>query len=350
MSALLECVPNFSEGRDMEVIRRITDRITAVEGVRLLNVDPGKAANRTVVTFAGPPDAVVEAAFAAIKKAAELIDMSRHSGEHPRIGATDVCPLVPVSGISMEETVALARSLAERVGRELQIPVYCYENAAFTEERRNLAFCRTGEYEGLSARLRNLGWKPDFGPARFNARTGATVIGARDFLVAYNVNLNTSSADLAGRIAAEIREKGCLRKEGSEVVCDAEGDPLRIPGTLKACKAIGWYIEDYGIAQVSMNLIDISVTPIHMAFEEVRRKAEALGLRVTGSEIIGLVPKRALTEAGRYYLQKESRSDGVTEEELIAVAIRSLGLDDLKPFIARDKILEYRITAAYTGP
>ena len=343
MPALLECVPNFSEGNDTEVIRRITDRIEAVEGIKLLDVDPGRAANRTVVTFVGPPDAVVEAAFAAIEKAAELIDMRRHSGKHPRIGATDVCPLVPVSGISMEEAVALARTLAERVGRELQIPVYCYENSAFTEERRNLAFCRTGEYEGLAERLRDPRWKPDFGPARFNARTGATVIGARDFLVAYNVNLNTTSARLAGVIAAEVREKGRPRKDGLNVLRDAEGNPLCIPGRLKACKAIGWYIREYGIAQVSMNLTDISVTPIHTAFEEVCRRAESLGLRVTGSEIVGLVPKRALTEAGRYFLHKQRRSAGVPEEELIRIASRSLGLNDLKPFVANEKIIEYRM-------
>ncbi|MBU4583189.1 MAG: glutamate formimidoyltransferase [Proteobacteria bacterium] len=343
MPVLLECVPNFSEGNDTEVIRRITDRIEAVEGIRLLDVDPGRAANRTVVTFVGPPDAVVKAAFAAIEKAAELIDMRRHSGKHPRIGATDVCPLVPVSGISMEEAVVLARSLAERVGRELQVPVYCYENAAFTEERRDLAFCRTGEYEGLAERLRDPSWKPDFGPDRFNARTGATVIGARDFLVAYNVNLNATSAHLAGVIAAEIREKGRPRKEGINVVPDTEGTPLCIPGTLKACKAIGWYIREYGIAQVSMNLTDISVTPIHRAFEEVCRRAEALGLRVTGSEIVGLVPRRALTEAGRYFLHKQRRSAGVPEEELIRIAIRSLGLNDLKPFVSKERLIEYRI-------
>ena len=343
MPVLLECVPNFSEGNNQEVIRRITDRIEAVEGIRLLDVDPGRAANRTVVTFVGPPDAVVKAAFAAIEKAAELIDMRRHSGKHPRIGATDVCPLVPVSGISMEEAVALARSLAERVGRELHVPVYCYENAAFTEERRDLAFCRTGEYEGLAERLRDPRWKPDFGPARFNARTGATVIGARDFLVAYNVNLNATSAHLASVIAGEIREKGRPRKEGINVVPDTEGTPLCIPGTLKACKAIGWYIREYGIAQVSMNLTDISVTPIHRAFEEVCRRAEALGLRVTGSEIVGLVPIRALTEAGRYFLHKQRRSAGVPEEELIRLAIRSLGLNDLKPFVSKEKLIEYRI-------
>ncbi|MDP3096574.1 MAG: glutamate formimidoyltransferase [Syntrophales bacterium] len=343
MPVLLECVPNFSEGNDTEVIRRITDRIEAVEGIRLLDVDPGRAANRTVVTFVGPPDAVVEAAFAAIEKAAELIDMRRHSGKHPRIGATDVCPLVPVSDISMEEAAALARSLAERVGRELQIPVYCYENAAFTEERRDLAFCRTGEYEGLAERLRDPRWKPDFGPARFNARTGATVIGARDFLVAYNVNLNATSAHPASVIAAEIREKGRPSKEGINVVPDTEGTLLCIPGTLKACKAIGWYIREYGIAQVSMNLTDISVTPIHRAFEEVCRRAEALGLRVTGSEIVGLVPRRALTEAGRYFLHKQHRSAGVSEEELIRLAIRSLGLNDLKPFVSKEKLIEYRI-------
>ncbi len=343
MPVLLECVPNFSEGNDQEVIRRITDRIESVDGIMLLDVDPGRAANRTVVTFVGPPDAVVKAAFAAIEKAAELIDMRRHSGKHPRIGATDVCPLVPVSGISMEEAVALARSLAERVGRELHVPVYCYENAAFTEERRDLAFCRTGEYEGLAERLRDPRWKPDYGPARFNARTGATVIGARDFLVAYNVNLNATSAHLASVIAGEIREKGRPRKEGINVVPDTEGTPLCIPGTLKACKAIGWYIREYGIAQVSMNLTDISVTPIHRAFEEVCRRAEALGLRVTGSEIVGLVPIRALTEAGRYFLHKQRRSAGVPEEELIRLAIRSLGLNDLKPFVSKEKLIEYRI-------
>ncbi|MBN2437710.1 MAG: glutamate formimidoyltransferase [Deltaproteobacteria bacterium] len=345
MPTLLECVPNFSEGRDLSVIRRITDRIEAVNGVLLLNVDPGQAANRTVVTFAGPPDAVVEAAFAAIEKAAELIDMRAQSGEHPRIGSTDVCPLIPISGISMEETVALARSLAERVGRELDIPVYCYENAAFVEERKNLAVCRTGEYERLVERLRNPRWKPDFGPARFNARTGATVIGARDFLVAYNVNLNTTSAKLAGKIAAEIRERGRLPKEGEDVIRDAEGKPLRIPGTLKSCKAIGWYIEDFGIAQVSMNLTDISVTPLHIAFEEVRRKAEALRFEVSGSEIVGLVPKKALTAAGRYFLEKEGKSSDVPEAELIEVAIRSMGLNDMKPFIPEERILEYRIAA-----
>jgi len=339
MPALLECVPNFSEGTDAEVIRRITDRIKAVDGIRLLDVDPGKAANRTVVTFVGPPDAVAEAAFDAIETASELIDMRKHSGRHPRIGATDVCPLVPVSGISMDEAVTLARTLAERVGRELQIPVYCYENAAFIRERRSLAFCRTGEYEGLKDRLRDPRWKPDFGPARFNARAGATVIGARDFLVAYNVNLNTTSARLAGGIAADVREKGRLCKDGSK----AGGSPLCTPGALKACKAIGWYIREYGIAQVSMNLTDITVTPVHTAFEEVCRRAEALGLRVTGSEIVGLVPKRTLTEAGRYFLLKQRLSAGVSEDELIRIAVRSLGLSDLKPFIADEKIIEYRI-------
>jgi glutamate formiminotransferase/formiminotetrahydrofolate cyclodeaminase len=350
MAALLECVPNFSEGHDLSVIRRITDRIESVNGVLLLNVDPGQAANRTVVTFAGPPDAVIEAAFVSIEKATELIDMRTHSGEHPRIGSTDVCPLVPISGISMEETVALARSLAERVGRELQIPVYCYENAALIEERQNLAVCRTGEYEKLADRLRNPRWKPDFGPALFNTKTGAIVIGARNFLVAYNVNLNTTSAELAGRIAAEIRENGRLHKEGGRIALDDEGITLRIPGTLRACKAIGWYIEDYEIAQVSMNLTDISVTPLHVAFEEVQRKAEALGFNVTGSEIVGLVPKRALTEAGRFFLEKEKLSSDVPDEKLIEAAIRSLGLNDVKPFIPEERVLEYRIAAVYTGP
>ncbi len=339
MAPLLECVPNFSEGKDMEVIRRITDRIASVDGVRLLDVDPGKAANRTVVTFVGPPDAVAEAAFAAIQTASELIDMRKHSGAHPRIGATDVCPLVPVSDMAMNEAVALARTLAERVGRELKIPVYCYENAAFTEERRSLAFCRTGEYEGLEERLRDPCWKPDFGPSRFHARAGATVIGARDFLVAYNVNLNTTSARMAAAIAAEIREKG----RPPRGVIAAAGDATQASDRLKACKAIGWYLQEYGIAQVSMNLTDISVTPVHRAFEEVCRRAEALGVRATGSEIVGMVPKKALTEAGRHFLLKQRRSAGVAEAELIRIAIRSLGLGDLKPFLPAEKIIEYRM-------
>lgn len=339
MAPLLECVPNFSEGKDMEVIRRITDRIASVDGVRLLDVDPGKAANRTVVTFVGPPDAVAEAAFAAIQTASELIDMRNHSGAHPRIGATDVCPLVPVSDMTMHEAVALARTLAERVGHELKIPVYCYENAAFTEERRSLAFCRTGEYEGLEERLRDPCWKPDFGPSRFHARAGATVIGARDFLVAYNVNLNTTSARMAAAIAAEIREKG----RPPRGVIAAAGDATKASERLKACKAIGWYLQEYGIAQVSMNLTDISVTPVHRAFEEVCRRAEAMGVRATGSEIVGMVPKKALTEAGRHFLLKQRRSAGVAEAELIRIAIRSLGLGDLKPFLPAEKIIEYRM-------
>lgn len=340
MPALLECVPNFSEGKDLEVIRRITGRIEAVEGIRILDIDPGKAANRTVVTFVGPPAAVAEAAFAAISQAAELIDMRRHSGKHPRIGAADVCPFVPVAGISMEEAIALARSVAERVGRELQIPVYCYERAAFTEERRDLACCRKGEYEGLAERLRDPRWKPDFGPARFNPKTGAAIIGARDFLVAYNVNLNTTSVRLARAIAADVREKG---RRGHKRSASGEGALVSNSGAPAACKAIGWYIREYGIAQVSMNLTDISATPVHTAFEEVCRRAEVSGLRVTGSELIGLVPKKALLEAGRHFLHKQKRSAGVSEEELIRIAVRSLGLNDLKPFVPEEKVIEYRI-------
>jgi len=340
MPALLECVPNFSEGNDPEVIRRITGRIEAVEGIRILDIDPGKAANRTVVTFVGPPAAVAEAAFAAVSQAAELIDMRKHSGKHPRIGAADVCPFVPISGISMEETIAIARSVAERIGRELQIPVYCYGRAAFTEERRDLAVCRKGEYEGLAERLRDPQWTPDFGPARFNPKTGAAIIGARDFLVAYNVNLNTTSVRLARAIAAEIRGKG---SRGYEQSPSGESVLLGKSGALAACKAIGWYIREYGIAQVSMNLTDISVTPVHVAFEEVCRRAEELGLRVTGSELVGLVPKKALLEAGRHFLYRQKRSAGVSEEELIRIAVRSLGLNDLKPFAPGEKVIEYRL-------
>ncbi len=348
MPTLMECVPNFSEGRDPEVIRRIADAIRAVEGVLLLDVDPGPAANRTVVTFAGPPAAVFEASFAAIAEAAELIDMRAHSGEHPRIGATDVCPLVPLSGVTMEEAVALARSLAERVGRELEIPVYCYENAAFREERRKLSFCRKGEYEGLAERLRDPRWKPDFGPARFNARSGATVIGARNLLVAYNVNLDTADPSPARAIAAEVREKP---SPGGNASSDRNpgADTPRPPGGLRACRAIGWHIREYGIAQVSLNLTDLSVTPLHLAFEEVSRRAEARGLRVTGSEIVGLVPERALTEAGAHFLRQRQGASGVSKREMIRVAVHSLGLDQLKPFVPEERILECRLAALSGG-
>jgi len=345
MKKLIECVPNFSEGRDMGIIDRITGEIEQVEGVKLLNVDPGKATNRTVVTFAGNPEAVVEAAFQAIKRAKELIDMSKHHGEHPRMGATDVCPLVPIANISMEETVEYARRLAERVGKELRIPVYCYEEAAFEEKRRNLATIRAGEYEGLNEKLADPAWKPDFGPAEFLPRSGATVIGARDFLVAYNINLNTTSTRRANAIAFDVREKGRVKREGGsltgKIIRDEKGNPVMIPGTLKAVKAIGWYIEEYGIAQISMNLTNISITPIHVAFDEVCKKADARGVRVTGSEIVGLVPLKAMLDAGKYFLRKQQRSLGLPEKEIIKIAVKSLGLDDLYPFKPEEKIIEY---------
>ena len=345
MKQLIECVPNFSEGNDMGIIKQITDRIETVEGVKLLDVDPGKATNRTVVTLVGTPDAVVEAAFQAIKRASELIDMRKHKGAHPRMGATDVCPFVPIANISMEETVVYARKLAERVGKELGIPVYCYENAAFTEERRNLANCRAGEYEGLPKKLKDPHWKPDFGPAEFNAGAGATAVGARDFLVAYNVNLNTTSVRRANAVAFDIREKGRPKREGNpitgKIVKDEKGEPVMIPGSLKACKAIGWFIEEYGIAQVSINLTNISITSVHQAFEEACKKAAERGMRVSGSELVGLVPKKALLDAGKYFLAKQQRSLGVSEDELIEIAVKSLGLDDLKPFNPREKVIEY---------
>jgi len=331
---IIECVPNFSEGRDMEIIRQITDSVVSVKGVKLLDVDPGKDTNRTVVTFVGEPEDVVEAAFLAVKKAAALIDMSNHHGEHPRMGATDVCPLVPVSGISMEETAVYARRLAQRIGDELEIPVYCYENAAFREERRNLANIREGEYEGLKKKLEDPAWKPDFGPAIFNSRSGATAVGARDFLVAFNVNLNTTSTRRANAIAFDVREKG--RKIKNE-----HGESISVPGTLKCVKAIGWYIEEYGIAQISMNLTNISVTPVHIAFDEVCKAAERRGVRVTGSELVGLIPLKALLDAGRYFLMKQQRSAGVADEELIKIAIKSLGLNDIHPFKPEEKVIEY---------
>jgi glutamate formiminotransferase / formiminotetrahydrofolate cyclodeaminase len=345
MRQIIECVPNFSEGRDMDVIKLITDQAETVEGVKLLDVDPGAATNRTVVTFVGPPEAVIEAAFRCIKKAMEVIDMSRHKGEHPRFGATDVCPLVPIANITMEETAAYARKLAERVGNELGIPVYCYENAAFTEERRNLANNRAGEYEGLPKKLADPHWKPDFGPAQFLPRTGAIAIGARDFLVAYNINLNTTSTRRANAIAFDIREKGRPVREGNPVTGkikkDEKGNEIWVPGALKACKAIGWFIEEYGIAQVSINLTNISITPVHVAFEESCRAAGERGLRVTGSELVGLIPKKSLIDAGKYFLKKQNRSVGVSEEEIIKIAVKSLGLDDLKPFNPREKVIEY---------
>lgn len=347
---LVECVPNFSEGRDMNVIEQITSEIKSVEGVSLLNVDPGVATNRTVVTFIGEPEVVCEAAFRAIRKAQELIDMRQHHGEHPRMGATDVCPLVPVANITMEETVAYARQLAKRVGEELAIPVYCYEAAASTPERRNLAVVRAGEYEGLAKKLEDPNMQPDFGPADFNesvARSGASVIGARDFLLAVNYNLNTTSTRRANAIAFDVREKGRVKREGNPItgkkVLDENGHEVYIPGTLKGTKAIGWFIKEYGIAQVSMNITDMYTTPLHVAFEEVCAKAAARGVRVTGTEIVGLVPKKVLIDAGKYFLAKQNRSAGIAESEIVKIAVKSLGLDDLAPFNAEDKVIEYLI-------
>lgn len=353
---LIECVPNFSEGRDKEVIKAITDAIensqsAAGARVSLLDVDPGEATNRTVVTFVGEPDAVVEAAFQGIKKAAELIDMRKHHGAHPRMGATDVCPLIPVSGISLEECAALARKLAERVADELGVPTYCYEAAAFTPERKNLAVCRRGEYEALPEKMDSENEAPDFGDRPFDedaARTGATTIGARDFLIAVNFNLNTTSTRRANAIAFDVREKGRPMREGGKPngkpVKDAQGNTIMIPGTLPGTKAIGWYIPEYGLAQVSMNITDIARTPLHIAFDEVTRAAAARGIRVTGTEIVGLIPKRALVEAGRYFLHKQQRSTGIPEDEIIRIADKSMGLSELKPFIPREKVIEYLIT------
>lgn len=347
---IIECVPNFSEGRDKGVIEQITAAIEAAADVKLLDVDPGEATNRTVVTFVGEPEAVVEAAFAGVKRAAELIDMRRHKGAHPRMGATDVCPLIPVSGVTIEECAELARALARRIADELQIPTYCYEAAAFTEERRNLAVCREGEYEGLPQRMTSAEDAPDFGARAFDegiARTGATAVGARDFLIAVNFNLNTTSTRRANAIAFDVREKGRPVREGNpivgKIIKDENGEPLMRPGTLKSTKGIGWYIEEYGIAQVSMNLTNIAVTPLHVAFDEVCRCADARGVRVTGTEIVGLVPKRALLDAGRHFLRKQRRSLGITEEEIIRIAIKSMGLNDLKPFNPREKVVEYML-------
>lgn len=342
---LIECVPNFSEGRDLSVIKLIAKAIESVPGVRLLDTDPGKATNRTVVTFVGEPGPVVEAAFLAIKTASELIDMRQHKGEHPRMGATDVCPLVPVSNITMEETAQYAHQLAKRVGDELGIPVFMYESAATRPERRNLADIRAGEYEGLASKLANPEWKPDYGPARFNALAGATAIGARDFLIAYNINLNTTSERRANSVAFDIREKGRIKRIGDpingEIALDEHGEPIREPGLLKDVKAIGWFIEEYGIAQISMNLTNIRTTPLHLAFEACCQSAEQRGLRVTGSELVGLVPKKVLVDAGKYFLHKQRRSLGASEEEIIKIAVRTLGLDELAPFDPKKKVIEY---------
>jgi len=334
MKQLIECVPNFSEGNDLNVIKQISDVIEKIDGVKLLNVDPGKATNRTVVTFVGEPAAVIEAAFQAIQKAAVLIDMGKHKGEHPRMGATDVCPLIPIAGITMEETAKYAQQLGERVGKELDLPVYLYESAQKDASRKNLSVIRAGEYEGFFKKIKQPEWKPDYGPAEFPVRSGATVIGARDFLVAYNVNLNTTSVRRANAIAFDVREAG--RK-----VKDASGKETVQPGSLKSVKAIGWFIEEYGIAQISMNLTNINITPVHIAFDEVCKKADARGIRVTGSELVGLIPLKSLLDAGRFFLRKQNRSAGVSEKELIKIAVKSMGLDELTPFKPEERIIEY---------
>lgn len=347
MSAIIECVPNFSEGINRKNIDQITQSIQSVDKVKLLDVDPGKATNRTVVTFVGPPDAVIEAAFQSIKKAAELIDMSQHKGEHPRMGATDVCPLVPISGISVEETIKYAEKLGQRVGEELGIPVYLYEYAAKKEDRKNLATIRAGEYEGFAKKIKQDNWKPDYGPSELNAKAGVTAIGVRDFLIAYNVNLNTSSVRRANAIAFDVRDKGRIKREGNpltgKILRDKDGNALREAGLLKSVKAIGWYIEEYGIAQISMNLTDINVTSLHKAFETVRECANKRGLRVTGSELVGLVPKNVLLDAGKYFLKKQQRSLGIAEAEIIKIAVKSLGLDELSPFDPSKKVIEYML-------
>ncbi|MFT4659769.1 MAG: glutamate formiminotransferase/formiminotetrahydrofolate cyclodeaminase [Patiriisocius sp.] len=348
MQRIIECVPNISEGRDMDKIHRIANVVTTVDGVKLLDIDPGKSTNRTVITIVGNPDKVIEAAFLLIKKASEEIDMSKHSGEHPRMGATDVCPLIPISGISMEETAEYAKKLGSRVGKELSIPVYLYENAATQEKRKNLAYCRSGEYEGLE-KISKPEWTPDFGPNEFSGsvkKSGVTAISARDFLVAYNVNLNSTSSRRANAIAFDIREAGRIKKEGGvggKVVKDENGNPVRVPGTLKSVKGIGWYIEEYGIAQLSLNLTNISITPVHIAFDEAVEKARARGVRVTGSELVGLIPLQAMLDAADYFLTKQQRSLGISESEKIKIAVKSLGLDDLKPFNPAENIIEYKM-------
>ena len=350
MKQLIECVPNISEGNDTKKINEIANIVETVDGVSLLNVDPGKATNRTVITFVGEPKNVIEAAFLLIKKAKELIDMSKHSGEHPRMGATDVCPLVPISNISMDEVTKYARELAKRVGSELEIPVYCYENAAFKNERKNLANCRSGEYEGLKKKFEDKNWKPDFGPSVFDdtvKKSGATAISARDFLVAYNVNLNTTSTRKANAVAFDIREAGRIKREGNKitgkVINDKNGNPLRTPGLFKSVKGIGWFIDEYGIAQISYNLTDINISPLHEVFDKTCQQATKRGLRVTGSELVGLVPKSVLVDAGKFFLKKQKRSLGISEKEIIKIAIKSLGLDELAPFNVNERVIEYMI-------
>jgi glutamate formiminotransferase/formiminotetrahydrofolate cyclodeaminase len=354
MAQLIECVPNFSEGNDLNIIKQITTEIESVDGVRVLNVDPGKATNRTVVTFVGPPQAVVDAAFLAIKKAAELIDMSTHKGEHPRMGATDVCPLIPISNISMEETAAFAKQLGERVGKELHIPVYLYEAAQVNKNRNNLSVIRAGEYEGFFKKIKLADWAPDYGPDEHSVRSGSTVIGARDFLIAYNINLNTTSVRRANSIAFDVRETGRVKREGNpitgKIVKDAAGAPVYIPGTLKSVKAIGWFIQEYGIAQISMNLTNINITPVHIAFDEVCKSAGERGIRVTGSELIGLIPLKCMLDAGIYFLKKQNRSCGVSERELIKIAVKSMGLDELGPFKPEERIIEYLLEDASLHP
>jgi glutamate formiminotransferase / formiminotetrahydrofolate cyclodeaminase len=347
MKQLIECVPNFSEGRDEKIIKQITDAIESVDGIKLLNVDPGRATNRTVVTFVGEPEQVIEAAFLGAKMAAQLIDMSKHKGEHPRFGATDVCPLIPIANISMEETVLYAHKLAKRIGEELGISVYCYEFAAFTVDRQSLANCRSGEYEGLKEKLQKPEWKPDFGPDVLNERSGAIAVGARNFLIAYNVNLNTTSVRRANSIAFDVREAGRVVREGDpltgKIVNDANGEPIRIPGSLKKVRAIGWFIKEYDIAQISMNLTDITVTSMHQAFDEVSERARERGIRVTGSELIGVIPLQAMLDAGKYFLRKQERSVGIPDSEIIKIAVKSLGLDELTPFDPKKRIIEYLI-------
>jgi len=345
MTQLIECVPNFSEGVDPTIIDRIADEIRSVAGVKLLNVDPGKATNRTVMTFVGEPGKVVEAAFLAIKKAGELIDMTQQKGEHPRMGATDVCPLIPIANISMEETAAYAIQLGKRVGEKLGIPVYLYEYAQPDKKRNNLSVIRAGEYEGFFDKIKQPGWQPDFGPLSFDSKRGATVIGARDFLIAYNINLNTTSVQLANAVAYDVRETGRLMREGDPVtgklITGENGKPKTIPGSLKSVKAIGWYIEEYGIAQVSMNLTNIAITPLHIAFDEVCKKAAERGMRVTGSELIGLIPLKAMLDAGKYFLLKQRQTVNVPEKEIVKIAVKTLGLAELAPFNPEERIIEY---------
>jgi len=347
---LIECVPNISEGRDAKKIQEIANVVETIEGVKLLNVDPGKATNRTVITFVGEPQQVIDAAFLLIQKAQNLIDMNKHSGEHPRMGATDVCPLVPIADISMQETTQWAHKLAERVGKELNIPIYCYESAAKEEKRKNLANCRSGEYEGLKQKLVDTSWKPDFGPAEFNdsvSKSGATAISARDFLVAYNINLNTTSTRRANAVAFDIREAGRLKREGDslsgKILKDENGEPLRQPGLIKHVKGIGWYIEEYGVAQISYNLTNINVSPLHEVFDKTCERAQARGLRVTGSELVGLIPKKVLIDAGVHFLKKQERSIGISEQEIMKIAVKTLSLDELSPFILEERVIEYML-------